>query len=95
MGIKKGIPDLSLFFRNCHGHPTFCWAELKSETGRKTEEQEGYLDKCTDRGGYTSTVRSLEDLKRLLERAQYYYSDEVARKDLFVAPEGNHKLRQF
>ena len=71
LGVKRGIPDLSLFFRNRHGQPTFCFAELKSKKGVTSEEQENYMDKCNDRGGYSAVVKSIDDLKNLLELAQY------------------------
>ena len=71
LGVKKGIPDLSLLFRNKHGALTFCWAELKSDTGRPTEEQSAYMDRCNEIGGFTAVVRSVDDLKSLLETAGY------------------------
>ena len=71
MGLKKGIPDLCLFFRNKHGAPTFCWAELKAQKGVVSDEQTNYMEKCNEMGGFTAVVKSIEDLQNLLNVAGY------------------------
>ena len=71
MGVKKGIPDLSLFFRD-GDRLVFCWAELKSEKGVTSKEQKNYMEACEKSGGYSAIVKSLDDLINLLNRAGYF-----------------------
>lgn len=73
MGAKKGLPDLCMLFKNKHGVSVFCFAELKRPLGtiKVSDEQSAFLDACCERGGYSAVVRSLEDMKKLLEIAGY------------------------
>lgn len=73
LGVKKGVPDLAMLFRNNNGAPTFVFAELKSATGRATPEQQAFMEDCNARGGYTAVVRSLVDLQLLLGAAGFGY----------------------
>lgn len=71
MGVKKGVPDICLFFLNRHNQPTFCFAELKSDKGTASEEQINFMQECHKRGGFSAIIRSLSDMKTLLEVAGY------------------------
>lgn len=73
MGAKKGLSDVCIFFRNKHGNPTFCVAELKKPTGqvKTSDEQVQFMEDVNRRGGYSAVVRSIEDLQELLRVAGY------------------------
>lgn len=71
LGVKKGVPDICLFFKNKHEEPTFCFLELKSEKGVVSEEQTMMMRKCEERGGFSAVIRSLDDIKSLLELVGY------------------------
>ncbi len=71
MGVRKGVPDICLLFRNKNGATTFCFAELKTPKGSVTEEQDAIMDKANGLGAYTAVVRSIEDLQALLNVAGY------------------------
>lgn len=70
-GLIKGIPDLSLMFRNIHGVFTFVFAELKIGYAKPEEDQQKILDKANSLGAFTGVVRSLEDLQVLLHTAEF------------------------
>lgn len=71
MGLLKGASDLMMFFLNREGSPTFCVAELKAGYNKADEAQQAFMDGVNDRGGYSAVVKSIEDLKSLLEKAGY------------------------
>lgn len=71
MGVRKGMPDIMLYFKG-HGGCVFCAAEVKAKNGVVTEEQNEMLADVEDKGGYSAVVRSLDDLIGLLERAGYW-----------------------
>lgn len=73
MGVKKGIPDLCLLFKNKYGALTFCFAELKIGSNKATEEQQSMMDAANAIGAYSAVVRSIEDLRKLLLLAGYAF----------------------
>lgn len=69
LGVQPGIPDLTVrvpYETGCTGHSARyldLWFELKSETGRTSEEQRDFIDETNDLGGFARVVRSLDELK--------------------------------
>lgn len=66
LGMVNGAPDLTIIGRNRHGDTFVCMAEVKSPVGRLSEEQATFLDRADGLGCFTSVVRSLEDMQKLL-----------------------------
>lgn len=73
MGVRAGVPDLTMLFRNRHGAMSLCFAELKrpKRKGGTSDAQDEFLDSANARGAFTSVVRSYEDLRSLLDLAGY------------------------
>lgn len=70
-GFKKGVPDLMCLFRSKHGSAVFLALELKAAKGVVSDEQQGFMEACNERGGFTAVVRSLEDVQEALRVAGY------------------------
>ena len=62
-GQKKGFPDIILCYRG-----TFIGLEVKTETGKQSKEQKWNQRKIIDNGGHYFIVRSLDDVKEILEK---------------------------
>lgn len=71
MGLRKGVSDLLMFFRNKDGQPTLACAELKAGYNQLSDDQQAFFDQANQRGAYTMKVKSLEDLQELLRIAGY------------------------
>lgn len=61
-GFKKGTPDICCLLRNRYGATTFLALELKAAKGVVSEEQQAFMDRVNDKGGYSAVVRSVEDV---------------------------------
>ena len=57
-----GIPDIICC---CHGR--FCGFEVKTEDGKPTGLQSASIRKIRDAGGTAAIVRSVDDVRKLLE----------------------------
>ena len=57
-----GIPDIICC---CHGR--FCGFEVKTEDGKPTGLQSAAIRKIRDAGGTAAIVRSVDDVRKLLE----------------------------
>lgn len=67
MGVKKGAADvLILGFQGSR----FIWIELKSRSGRLSEDQKAWRDWCLSIGAPWFLCRSLEDVRDALESLQ-------------------------
>lgn len=71
MGLKKGVSDLLMFFKNKNGQPVLIAAELKAGYNKADEEQESFLRSVSSIGGFGGVVKSIEDLQGLLKQAGY------------------------
>lgn len=63
LGVQPGIPDLAVRVMTSPETYKDLWFELKSETGRTSEEQRYFIDETNDLGGFARVVRSLDELK--------------------------------
>lgn len=64
MGATKGIPDLSLLYGG-----KFSFVELKKPGGGVVSpEQKDRLKACTENGGYSCVVRSVDELKAFIRQ---------------------------
>lgn len=63
LGVQPGIPDLAVRVLASPDRFQDLWFELKSETGRTSEEQRDFIDETNDLGGFARVVRSLDELK--------------------------------
>lgn len=68
-GLRKGVSDLCVLFRNRHGAMTLVFAELKIGYNKPDPDQQAFLDEANRLGAFTGVVRSLEDLQGLLRVA--------------------------
>ena len=59
-----GIPDIICCYRG-----RFYGFEVKTETGRPTELQKATIRKINRAGGTAAIVRSVDDVRRILENA--------------------------
>ena len=59
-----GIPDIICCYRG-----RFYGFEVKTETGRSTELQKATIRKINRAGGTAAIVRSVDDVRRILETA--------------------------
>lgn len=64
MGVKSGVPDLTLVLPD--GRCAF--VELKAKRGRLTETQEAFRKRATACDAFWAEARSLEEVADLLER---------------------------
>ena len=64
MGLRPGVSDLVLMFPG--GRTVF--VEVKNETGIQSPAQRAFEQKCHELGFKYVLVRSVEDVKRLLEK---------------------------
>lgn len=71
LGVKRGVPDLAMMFRNKHGAFTLAFAELKIAPNKPTDEQLAFMDTANALGAFTAACYDLEDLKGLLKAAGY------------------------
>lgn len=63
-GVRKGIPDLLVYWRAC-----CIWIELKSAKGRMTGEQMAFWAACSHAGQQLFVCRSVADVgQRLTEQ---------------------------
>lgn len=58
----KGAPDIAILHEG-----KFITFEVKTKTGRQTDSQKVFGDRIIKNGGYYSVVRSLEEVKNILE----------------------------
>ena len=65
MGYRKGVSDLIIFEarKGCHG----LFIEMKSATGRPTDEQKVFLDMVGARGYANKVCKSFEEAITLLD----------------------------
>lgn len=71
MGLKRGVSDLILAFRNSDGMAVTCAAECKAQYGKLSEDQQLFADKANSVGWFTATIYTLEDLRNLLKQAKH------------------------
>lgn len=71
MGLKKGVSDLLMYFKNAQGMPVLCAAELKAGSNKADDDQENFLRAVSAIGGFSGVVKSLDDLQNLLRQAGY------------------------
>jgi hypothetical protein len=71
VGLLPGVSDLILIFRSKHGATTIAAAELKAGNNQPTEAQIAFMEKGNNLGMFTSVVKSLDDLKKLLFTSGY------------------------
>ena len=71
MGLKKGVSDLLLYFKNAQGLPVLCAAELKAGYNKADDDQEKFLRAVSTIGGFSGVIKSLDDLQCLLRQAGY------------------------
>lgn len=62
-GQKKGFPDIIICYRG-----TFIGLEVKTDIGKQSKEQVWNERKIKENQGYYFIVRSLEDVKEILEK---------------------------
>lgn len=62
-GQKKGFPDIILCYRG-----TFVGLEVKTDAGKQSKEQVWNERKIKENKGYYFIVRSLDDVKEVLEK---------------------------
>lgn len=71
MGMRPGVSDLCMVFKNKHGASVTCFAELK-DTGKKPSDvQAEFMELANERGCFTATVYTIHDLQLLLSVAGY------------------------
>ena len=63
-GLKSGVPDLMLPFPNREFHGLFI--EMKSDTGRPTENQKEWISRLRDAGYQCDVCRSADEAIRLI-----------------------------
>ncbi len=63
-GAKSGAPDLVLFVPSIHHHGLM--VEMKTKTGRQTENQSSFQESATAQGYAYCVCRSLEDFQRVV-----------------------------
>ncbi len=68
-GLRKGVSDLLIFFRNKFGVPMLCAAEIKVGYNSLTDEQSEFIAEVEKQGGMGAMVKSLDDLRALLKKA--------------------------
>jgi len=61
MGVKRGVPDLTLRAIGPDGKGRICWIELKSEVGSLSEPQKEFRDRTQAGGWPWYLVRSLDE----------------------------------
>lgn len=71
MGLKKGVSDLLMYFKNAQGQPVLCAAELKAGYNKADDDQENFLRAVSSIGGFSGVVKSLDDLQGLIKMAGY------------------------
>lgn len=65
MGLRKGIPDLVLFYAN-----TVLWLELKAPKGRVSPEQDAFRVWSGTMGHYLKVCRTIDDVHEALAMAK-------------------------
>lgn len=66
-GQKKGFPDIVVIFKR-----KFVGIEVKTEKGRMSKEQKTMQQLVEKNGGIYKVVRSVDDVKNLLEEMKYW-----------------------
>jgi len=69
MGYKSGIPDLILWFKDCHGTAKTLLLELKAGRNDLTDNQKEIFKHAKNAGCYTGVVCSINDLRIALRDA--------------------------
>ena len=66
MGLFPGVADLCVWWPTSHG-TVVGYLEVKTATGRQSERQKHFQEMCENHGIPYAVVRSVEDVKRILE----------------------------
>jgi len=66
----KGLPDAHLELR-VSGVPVSVWIEFKTKKGKQSQNQIIFQKKVEDYGGFYYIVRSIEDIQKVLHKAEY------------------------
>lgn len=70
-GVKRGIADLLIVWRNSYGHTLALWIELKRPGGGSlSPEQKDFGDAMTRCGIWVNVCRSLEEVEAALDLAK-------------------------
>lgn len=67
-GLSTGSPDLVGICRGTDGRGTFVGLELKTDSGRVSDEQQTWHAAARSRGGVIEVVRSVEEAREVIER---------------------------
>ena len=68
LGVKKGVPDFVLPFPSPNARWSGFAVELKSPTGRLSQEQQDWLAKMVSHGWMTGVARNLDEFIDLVGR---------------------------
>jgi hypothetical protein len=71
MGLKSGVADLTIIFRDLTGQTKIILIELKVKPNKLTEEQEKFLADARELGCIAEVVYSLDELKTILNNAKH------------------------
>ena len=66
----KGLPDAHLELR-VSGVPISVWIEFKTKKGKQSQHQVNFQEMVEDYGGFYYIVRSIEDMEKVLHKAEY------------------------
>ena len=63
MGLYPGMADLTVWL----GNGKIAYLEVKTDKGQQSDRQRHFQEKCTVAGYFYAVVRSVEDVKNIVE----------------------------
>jgi hypothetical protein len=69
--VGRGVPDIIVIF-----HGLFVGLEVKSPTGKQSDDQKEFERKITRAGGFYHVVRSVEDVQIVLNALQKSFQED-------------------